>query len=130
MGEVEKCPKCKGKLRFVRSEYRQAEGGRLPDSYSCMICGFYKEVMPDNTVPIELKKNKYPKTRKPQNETGWLRQLVRDNYDLLNDFRETQRIPWKDVYIRVGKIVPKFQKTTVCGLTTAFYRIREQKRHA
>lgn len=126
MGEVEKCPKCKGMLRFVRSEYRQSEGGCLPDSYSCMICGFYKEVYPDQYVPPLIKKNKYPETRKPQSDPGWLKQLIRDNYNLITNLRETNGMPWKKLYAKVGELVPQFKNTTICGLTTAFYRVREQ----
>jgi uncharacterized protein YbaR (Trm112 family) len=63
MGEQEKCPKCKGRLRYDEGGYGKANAssgsirGALPNNIYCLICGYYKEIFPDRIIVEEFKKD-------------------------------------------------------------------------
>ena len=127
MGENEKCPKCKAKLRFEaagngRQNCKDGLGAALPDSYNCIMCGYYREEFPVTSTPKEFKKggatNDYPDVRKSLGEPGWLKTRVQDNFDYICILRASNKT-WASIrleLIKKDEIFKSSLKTSIGGV--------------
>jgi hypothetical protein len=135
MGTSEKCPKCKSRLRFSKASYERANATNgvrcsLPDSYSCIICGYYREEFKHEETPEEFKKDfvrkEYPQHRKSLGEVGWLKDLIHEHYDVINSLRD-KGFTWRQVHIAIAAFDPLFSKAEKTSICTGFSRELAQR---
>ena len=142
MGEVEKCPKCRAKLRFASGGYARSAVNQgntrcaLPDSYSCIMCGYYREIFPEFVTPQEFKKDfvrrEYPEHRKTLGDIGWLRAIIKEHFSTLTYMRSKGH-SWAVVQKAMAKVEPLFakaEKTSVCTGYTRELKVRGESRES
>jgi len=136
MGEHEKCPKCGRKVRFEKGGYDKANvsagyGFQLPDSISCINCGYYKEVF-EQKQPINPKfkkggaTNDYPHTRKSLGEPGWLKDIICDHWDFIVELR-LGGDTWREIHTKLNKVEPLFKEALKTSITNSFMRMVKNK---
>ena len=124
------CPKCKGTLRVEQGGYGRANGtdgvrSVLPDSVSCMMCGYYKEILPEPYKVIrreDLIQNSYPSTRRDLGGPGWLKEVVRQYRKEINKLMAAG-VKWRGVLEELKKVEPKLRHTSHDSLSNAYRRV-------
>lgn len=134
MGENEKCPKCKGMLKYEKGGYESCNvsngyGIQILPYVSCPVCGLFKELPYEPEYRREVKKIvvNYPPVRKPLGDPCWLQTLVRKHQDRIEELRYKKQYSWAQLFDIIASEVPQFAKTTKTALNRAFNKVTECK---
>lgn len=95
-----KCPKCKTIMRHDAGGYNQLRtenGYKAPEleNFSCIICGYYVELIPQTITPQELR-SKYPNERKTLGKPGWLQNYIKKQLPEIKKLRSSNN-RWQDI---------------------------------
>lgn len=132
MGEHEKCPKCHRKLRVETGGYQKAntsDGFRvaLPDSLTCINCGYYKEIFKEEVVDKNmLNKNKYPAKRKAIGDAGWLQDLVNEQYTKIAALKARGNT-WHKIGLALSKEDPRFKACSFSSIGNVWRRLAAER---
>ena len=130
MGENEKCPKRKGKLRFEKGGYepcnvRNGYGIQVLPYLTCPICGYFKEAeyTPEYRREVKPIVVNYPPVRQPLVDPRWLQTLVRQHQDRIEELRYQKQHSWEQLFKIISAEIPQFAKTTKTALNRAFNKV-------
>jgi hypothetical protein len=95
-----RCPRCSGTLRTIDPGYTMLDvtegyGEAASQAIGCMMCGYYteQEIVPKVLIELEdctiYGTNKYPVTRKPLKDPGWLQNLIIKYNVIIEEYRVT-----------------------------------------
>ena len=102
-----KCPKCGTTMRHETGGYFRANtetgfGAPLFENFSCIMCGYYVESIPEKNVAKNLiTKNNYPKERQAIGTENWLQEYVKTNIKTIEKLR-AEGLYWTTICKRLG----------------------------
>jgi hypothetical protein len=98
-----------------------------------MMCGYYKEILPETEIPKEFQKghtvNNYPTTRKPQGHPGWVKKYTEREYTRILQYRHNN-MTWPEIQNKLVPRYPKLKDVQHSSIANIWRRVHKERCNA